>query len=254
MDGSKHEIWYKKNFALALPALAFSCGYVYELGRFNLLKIPAEMIDLPLTRMIASGIALISVFLLALAGWAHLIKWLNSKNRLVRYVGGGALLYTLSLLPIMALMYGRTDVFKYWALSAPAICTLMLWGYSKGSRSNENINEGLFKESSFVAEVAWIAVATMIAAVNIFSIGYVVEGAQITRTCIKDSKRTLITEFQSNRVLIKEIKRDGALGLGVEVDRSDSKIRTVQCLTSLDRTLKIFDRAETEKKTLQPQR
>ncbi|MDX6083942.1 hypothetical protein SIL81_08605 [Xanthomonas campestris pv. incanae] len=246
--------WYKSNFAIAVPALAFSCGYIYEWGRFAYLKIPAQMIDLPVTRMIASGIALISISLIALAGWSRLRSFLRSKNKLVRYIGGGAALYAIAAMPLLLVTQSPYSLINFFAWSLPALFTYTAWAQAENVQVAPATGDAGVPDTEAMSDLAFMSIMGVITALNIFSAGYIIESVQIRRTCISDVSKTLVAEVQSNRVLVKEVKKDGTLLPWVQINRSDDNLKVVQCLTALPPMFRIFGVTEEAKRELQPQR
>ncbi|MCP3038742.1 hypothetical protein K6X12_06005 [Xanthomonas euvesicatoria pv. allii] len=242
----RNEFWYKKNFALAVPALAFSCGYIYEWGRFAYLKIPAEMIDLPVTRMIASGIVLSGCFLLAAAGFSRLRNFFLSKRNIVRYIGASALLYMIFAMPFMVLTFKEKGPMVWLLWLVPAMLAFTAWSQIE--------DEGSTSNSGSISDFGFLSVTAIFVAANIFSLGYIVESAQIRRSCLEDKKRTLIVEVQSARLLIKEVEKNGVMRSWVLINRSDEDVKIVQCLVTLPAVIKIFKSGEKEKIDMQPPR
>ncbi|MBO9858601.1 hypothetical protein [Xanthomonas sp. A1809] len=243
-NNKKNEVWFKKNFALAVPALAFSCGYIYEWGRFSYLKIPAEMIDLPVTRLIASGIALVTTFLFAAAGLARLNKFFASKQRIVRYIGVTVLLYMAVAMPFMVLTHRQQGPMVWLLWSVPGWFALTAWfqGSHQGNPSNDEVPA--VNEESSLTEFGMIAFLGVLTAINIFSLGYIIESVQIRRSCVEDKKRTLVVEVQSGRLLIKEVEKKGIMRDWVIVNRSDDAVKIFQCQTQLKPVIKIFNAAD----------
>lgn len=99
---------WREGYVLALaPAIGLFCVNRYEAGRFAYLGLPSELIDLPISRLISGGTAVVLLDIGLLFSVLHIRNLLNAESGWRRWVGSALLLVVMFGVPFFdAVHYG----------------------------------------------------------------------------------------------------------------------------------------------------
>lgn len=217
---------HREAYVLALvPALGLACVHVYEMGRFSFLGIPFQLIDLPVTRLIAGGTA-ITIFVAMTIGfiqWSQRRLWGKSGFR--RFLSVFATCFVLVGLPQLLQVTTRNGF--VWAVllplalamsyisseETPKTATLIAEADSsevdsknrKSEARKQKPNEDKQTPPETPNAVAFLILAGLIAW-SIFSMGFFSERLTSDRMCIEGSKVSFVAGFHADRAIVKTIE------------------------------------------------
>lgn len=227
----------EKSAPVLAPVIGFSSIYFYEAGRLFFLRIPLDLIDLSVTRLIAGGAVLTLISTALFLALSQASDFLSSKAKWIRILGLTLLLGVMIFMPATVLL-NRVGGSATWAL-----CALLLPLLTAGERPRQdNHDHGSF----FIARFFPFIFIVLVISINFFSAGYIVEGSQLKRNCINQPGPDLVVELQSNRLLIKEVSKKGVIVPGIEVRPADEKFRLIECVSNIPVVISVFKLAETE--------
>ncbi|MDQ8051058.1 hypothetical protein [Luteibacter sp.] len=184
----------KEGYILALaPAIGLFCVSQYESGRFAYLGVPAEFMDLPVTRLIGGGTAIVVFGAILFACIVKARAFLGSKSGWRRIVGSFILAFVLFGLPPLLLASSRNVVI--WSFLIPL-------GLAFSGSTDDSTDQ---KKESKSSEIMALLLFGGLLAWMVFAIGFFIEKGSAYRLCIPNAQDRFVASFYGDRAIVKRI-------------------------------------------------
>jgi hypothetical protein len=241
MSGKTGAWTFREAYVLALaPAVGLFCVNRYEAGRFAYLGIPTEFIDLPITRLIAGGTAIVVLGAMLFVMVRSAVLRIRSKSGLARFVGG--FLLAFALLGIPQLLMASTIPGFVWSFLLPLCMVAAVTGDSKKPKKDEADvslldGPGIMFFLGLVGLLAWM----------IFSFGFFLERGSADRLCLRGEPDAFVAAFYGERAIVKHVDgQSRRLKPGIELRDIGERIRLETCSMKVIGMPGFFDRAFAE--------
>ena len=195
MEGKALSIWKKEAYVAAIAPGAGILGvYTYELGRYRFLKVPSELIDLPVNRLLSGGAAIAVLFTILLAAIAFLSRWMTLKTKLGRF---------LSVFLLALLIFGLPSMLQSTSWSSFLVSLLFPFFLALGmdpDASEKPIAGNQSKLLPWVPNALWLAFMSVMGAWLVSGFGYFSERTLNARLCLEGQ---LVAGVRSDQWILK---------------------------------------------------
>lgn len=219
-------------YLLALaPALGLFCADRYEAGRYSYLDVPADLIDLPVTRLISIGTAIAVLAVLLFFFFNAARKILIAKSGWRGFSGTFLLFAVLLGLPL-AMVASTPNAFA-WAFLIP-----LSFALAEGSSNKKEP-----AEQNSISDYVGLFCLCLVLSWYLYSFGYFVERNTVHRMCITGVDNKIIVGFFGERAVVKSIDSQGNLGKAVELISLDTTNNVIACAPNVHTPMSYLDHA-----------
>lgn len=243
----KNDTWtWKEGYVLALaPAVGLFCVNRYEAGRFAYLGIPTELIDLPVSRLIAGGTAIVVFGAILFACLRSARTLFLAESGWKRFMGSFVLFFMLVALPI--LMVSTTLNPVAWGLMLTT--SLALATADTPKKEPDAVGDEPTEQAKDTSSLAGFAFMSLLLTALIYGFGFFAERTSIERMCLPDRPNAFVAGFYGDRAIVKHIEpKTGRVLPEVQLLEMGGALALSSCKLSVRGMPSFLDKAYSEKR------